>query len=309
MMQRNETLLLDAWARYYGFLFGFDNITIIDNGSDKPEVLETLRKYERLGVTVIYDLNSPDHFFWKGSLITDIFKKLQHLDNYEILLPLDCDEFIAVQNDATVRCDKTSIIKELRQFVGSPHTIAIKAEFRNSRRYQDYFYMLPCNKTGFSRGRLTTMDHGYHTAATETEQLVESRLCYIHFHNKPHLQLIEDSRQKLAALAVDVSSHEAIMSAPHSYHLKEYFSHDEAALLGEIDKRAHVPIPGIRQLIEDLGAHISFAHDLADGEILPIIVPSDFDEAAYLERYPDVASSDMTGLQHYMLFGAQEGRL
>ena len=29
MMQRNEHLLLEAWFRYYGYLFGFENLDML----------------------------------------------------------------------------------------------------------------------------------------------------------------------------------------------------------------------------------------------------------------------------------------
>ncbi len=50
VMQRDETLCLHPWLAYHGYLFGYDNLFVIDHGSDDRGVRETLRLFETLGV-------------------------------------------------------------------------------------------------------------------------------------------------------------------------------------------------------------------------------------------------------------------
>ena len=36
MMQKDESFLLEPWLLYNGYLFGFENLTVYDNGSILP---------------------------------------------------------------------------------------------------------------------------------------------------------------------------------------------------------------------------------------------------------------------------------
>lgn len=56
-MQKNESKLLEAWIKYYGYLFGFENLYILDNGSNEDAVFSILKKYSRVGVNIYYEHN------------------------------------------------------------------------------------------------------------------------------------------------------------------------------------------------------------------------------------------------------------
>ncbi len=58
MMRRDEHLLLDAWFRYYVYLFRFGNLEVPDNGSTHANVIETLKIYERAGSRVFWQTRS-----------------------------------------------------------------------------------------------------------------------------------------------------------------------------------------------------------------------------------------------------------
>jgi hypothetical protein len=50
-MTKNEFELLEDWIKYHGFIFGLDNIHILD-GSDDPRIFELYKKYVPLGLNV-----------------------------------------------------------------------------------------------------------------------------------------------------------------------------------------------------------------------------------------------------------------
>ena len=58
-MQKDEGLLLDAWLRYYGYLFGFENIEVLDNGSRDRLTTGILEQFEAAGVVVHWCCSPP----------------------------------------------------------------------------------------------------------------------------------------------------------------------------------------------------------------------------------------------------------
>ena len=49
MMQKDEVHLLEPWLAYHGYLFGFENLYVLDNGSTRPDVLLTRSEERRVG--------------------------------------------------------------------------------------------------------------------------------------------------------------------------------------------------------------------------------------------------------------------
>jgi hypothetical protein len=91
---KNEFDLINEFILYYGSIFGFENIIIIDNGSDDQRVLNTYEKYKTLfGITVYtelgYNKNDQGNHFTK---IMSIYK-----DSCDFLIGLDTDEFMALK--------------------------------------------------------------------------------------------------------------------------------------------------------------------------------------------------------------------
>jgi len=95
LLTKNEEALIEDWIRYHGFLFGFENLHIID-GSDNRKVLDIYEKYRQKGLNV---------YFSKANLneITDVLNEYMHKykgeDNF--LIKLDTDEFLAYTSPFT----------------------------------------------------------------------------------------------------------------------------------------------------------------------------------------------------------------
>lgn len=87
-MTRDEVDLIEDFIIFYGDMFGYHNVVILENNSKDPHVFEVYKKYEPKGITVIpvssYSAGTMNHYMqiYKGTC--------------EWLIPLDTDEFICV---------------------------------------------------------------------------------------------------------------------------------------------------------------------------------------------------------------------
>lgn len=90
---KNEYDLIEDFIVYHGTLFGYDNIVIIDNGSDNPIVLDVYSRYTEKGVT-IYNTEG-----YGGNKQGDHFTShmIQYTDAAEFLIGLDTDCFFTVR--------------------------------------------------------------------------------------------------------------------------------------------------------------------------------------------------------------------
>src|SRR4051794_8936502 len=113
MMQKDEDILLRPWLLYHGYLFGFENLYVFDNGSSSEAVLATLQAFAAVGVNVDFTHDRPEDFEFKGEVIGRTIKEFRQDDRYDIALPLDCDEFLAVRGSAGVTCNRNEILAEL----------------------------------------------------------------------------------------------------------------------------------------------------------------------------------------------------
>lgn len=92
---KNEYDLIEHFIIYYSFLFGYNNVHIIDNHSSDEEVLKIYSKYINLGVTVVYEGN------YEGNGQAVLFTKYMSLerDNCDFMIGLDTDEFLFCNED------------------------------------------------------------------------------------------------------------------------------------------------------------------------------------------------------------------
>lgn len=89
-MTKNEYDLIEDFIVYYGYLFGYSNIVLIDNLSTDPRVLDIYAKYQPLGVIIHSEAS------YAGNSQGDSFTKYmqQYKDQCEFVMGLDTDEFI-----------------------------------------------------------------------------------------------------------------------------------------------------------------------------------------------------------------------
>lgn len=87
-MQKDEEDILIQWINYHAYLFGLDNLHIIDNNSTDHS-LQILQAYEKQGLHLY---NRPD-YGQKGDYLCQLIK--EEVNQCDIAIPLDIDEFIA----------------------------------------------------------------------------------------------------------------------------------------------------------------------------------------------------------------------
>jgi hypothetical protein len=87
-MQKNEDDILEEWILYHSYLFGMDNLYIIDNLSNHASIT-ILKKYEQLGL----HLSVQTDYAKKGEYLLELIKQTQN--DCDLAIPLDIDEFIA----------------------------------------------------------------------------------------------------------------------------------------------------------------------------------------------------------------------
>jgi hypothetical protein len=113
MMQRDENELLEPWLVYHGYLFGYENLSVIDHGSVSPKVRDVLERYERLGVYVDRSHTDTIAYSRKAEIMGARLRELDGLRKFDFLFPLDCDEFVARRSESGFTCNREAIHEEL----------------------------------------------------------------------------------------------------------------------------------------------------------------------------------------------------
>lgn len=209
-MQRNEDHCLEPWLRYHGYLFGFENLFVIDHASDSSTTLATLRRFEADGVS-IKRLPKTASYREKGRFVVDEIHRVETLANFDFIFPVDCDEFLFLNHPQRgPLCERSAIVDYLGQFRGFPGLLEIKENFLHILGHPGHFWSQPYQKVFFAGGSCVSLDHGSHFG--EARHSGDSRLtclAYAHFHFKPFRIDRELSREKLRPW-VDVDDEEAV---------------------------------------------------------------------------------------------------
>jgi hypothetical protein len=96
---KNEYDLINPWVHFYGTIFGYENVVIIDNGSDNIEVLNFYNDIKK---------NTKIKIYTDTSIYSDqgkIFTKYMNLEknNCDFLLGCDTDNFLIVDGKNSIK--------------------------------------------------------------------------------------------------------------------------------------------------------------------------------------------------------------
>ena len=210
MMQRNEDICLEPWVRYHGYLFGFENIFIIDHGSDSRKTVSLLSQFEDAGMSITR-LPADADYKDKGRYIAEEINRVDALESFDFVFPIDCDEFLFLKReDGTPSCSRTEIHKYLEEFQGFPGVLEIKENFLHILGHAGSFWPQPYQKVFFAGGNCALLDHGSHSGVSKASSKQQvTRLAYAHFHFKPYAIDQEMARMKLAPW-VDINDLDAL---------------------------------------------------------------------------------------------------
>lgn len=88
LFQSDEHEVLADWLQYHSYLVGLKNIHIVDQESQNPQICKLLALYKSCGV----DITIENSFVNKHRALSGLMK----MYNSSFLIPMDADEFIAV---------------------------------------------------------------------------------------------------------------------------------------------------------------------------------------------------------------------
>jgi len=200
MMQRNEVDCLEPWLRYHGHIFGYENLFVIDHGSDEQSVLATLNSYQLRGVRV-RPMSAAIDFKDKGKIMSAALCQVDALGVYDLLLPLDCDEFVVMRDETGApSCDRDAMLAYMAALAGETAMLQVTENFLNTLGHPGIFFALPYQKVFFTRGGCGFVDEGAHWGGSpRSSETKATRLVYVHFHHKRYATLVKMSREKLRA--------------------------------------------------------------------------------------------------------------
>lgn len=327
VMQKNEVALLEPWILHHAYLFGFKNLTVIDNGSTDPAVLALLRTSEQRGVTVERNYNAPEDFVRKGDVITNVIKQWDRDGGYDLAFPLDCDEFLVALTDV-LSCQRSAVHAALEPLVGAEATLINQRVLLNVPHRPGYFIPQVISRAIFSTGTAVSLCRGLHRPLSRyPNRWLQAPLACLHLHNRPRYEDIKAmAREKLRHLTGDQNP--AMMEPTEAgNHLYHYFKRSEAEFLQLYRGRADLYLPGViahfrqlgvdpRPLFGQGGIAINvhpptgyLAHKTTSDDTRHLF---DFFDASYYEQNnPDVKRDTTFGawpLVHYIRHGLEEGR-
>lgn len=109
-MQKDEDDILETWIIYHAYLFGLSNIHIIDNNSGEKSI-QILERYKSIGLNI----RTRPNYSYKGDYLCEWIKET--CGEYDIAIPIDIDEFIAVVNTNNSSDEiLMKLIKKLKSF-------------------------------------------------------------------------------------------------------------------------------------------------------------------------------------------------
>jgi hypothetical protein len=210
LMQKDEVNALEPWLLYHAHLFGMENLCVIDHGSTHPRVVSTLSWYEEEGLKVVR-LPTEANFALQGEFMTNEMQEMDAAKGYDFLLPIDCDEFLALRReDGGFTCEREEILACLAAYAGQPETLEIKQNLLNILGHPGLFWALPYQKVFFSGGNLGRLCHGSHEDVSgRGAGKLETPLIYVHFHHKSWDEQVKASKEKLRHF-VDVDDPKAL---------------------------------------------------------------------------------------------------
>lgn len=187
-MVKDECDIIRDWILYHGYIFGFENLFIIDNISSDG-TFEIINEYAEKGVKIYRESDYKD----KGNFMKRLIDG--NCANNDIAFPIDIDEFIVYHERGSkeVNCDK-ALINDYINGLGDVGRIYKANYILNMITHEGGYQRAFCeNKYGiyndygnhaksFFRVDLYNgdIDHGNHIC--DKNGYFMSNICLVHFH-------------------------------------------------------------------------------------------------------------------------------
>lgn len=264
MMQKNEGELLPIWVEYYSNLFLPKSLYIFDNGSNDKLTLDALHIAERKGVNVIYDFNNAKDFESKGIIIGN---KIQEIDqDYDFIIPLDCDEFIGCRTqNGGISFQIEDIVNELTKHLDTKETLLFDSQGFNSPVSKEHFFFRNDRKCFFRQGTFLSLDVGFHWGKTKfCDGEHRTNLIQLHFHNKPYDVAKEHAREKLKLRVNSFLPEDIKNYTGPGVHMVKYFTMNHEEYLDSFIFKPYYKVPEFLETLEMLGISWPYEQGLND---------------------------------------------
>lgn len=180
--QKDETDILEDWIDYHGYLFGIDNIYIIDHDSKNCKELIQNKGAHLVNFSGKFEGN-------KASQLTKLIN--EHKNNCDFVIPLDVDEFILKQDGKEISANKEDILDCFEKLGGcgaykfSSYSVArhdkdpltefiFVTDIPDHGRFERW-------KTFWRSGKFVKTDQGNHGTVGPYEK---TNLSLLHFHHR-----------------------------------------------------------------------------------------------------------------------------
>jgi hypothetical protein len=274
-LTKNEYDLVNQFVTYHGWLFGYKNVVVIDNGSTHKDVLDLYDVFRSKGVTILTaDGYSGD---LQGKHYTDTL--LQYKEKSTFLIPLDTDLFFTVKES----CDRDTIISFLENLPTDYDMFIMNMFFMSvvdvsSPNYSDHKLRVPTDCTTFVKRRgyggfpyvqhtfyrasnFVWTSNGNHVGGSTTNRSYRTDdVAYIHFHSTGVGRNIERCSAILEAygyIDTKTQSHQEQFNALNGlcgnggHRIQQYVEYLRKVLSGE-DPFVEEPIPSDVFIFEGL---------------------------------------------------------
>lgn len=265
MMQKNESELLDKWLRYHGYLVGFENLYVYDNGSDDLNIQNKLQNFEVFGVNVEYGFNEKCHFESKGEIFCERIKELEVTrPEIDFFIPLDCDEFLGFLDDeGNVSCDKSGLYAMLSEYKKRPELLLVDSQYYNTSVSDVYFNKQPYRKCFFYKNTIKSLDVGFHWGkVTGSDAELKTQLVHFHFHNKPFAVGKAHAREKLKGRVANFEPQTIAAYKGAGLHLVRFFTQDESSYVSNQLNLQHIYSAALKLKFDELGLAWPYSSEL-----------------------------------------------
>ena len=207
LMTKNEIELLEDWLKYHGYLFGLENIHVLD-GSDDQRVFEVYDKYKPLGLHVHFSSTGLNELAEELTLLMHAHKGANNF-----LIKLDTDEFLAYTLPVEIG-PEGRLSRALHDRYHAAHSAGgglskwlsesvFDMRHGNKRLYsadfKDFFEALPITGQRYKASLTTWSVPQYRYVAHPSRELVEfTRLQFTHLKSYFHSE---------SFLSADLGSH------------------------------------------------------------------------------------------------------
>jgi len=224
LAQRNEVACLEPWVRYHSYMVGMENIHIIDNASDHPDVLAKLDEFKSMGIGITRIPPNTD-FNLRGRYTADVISNIEADLNFDFVFPMDCDEFLAVHKpDGTPSCRRQDIMNYLESLRLREGMYHMTGAMENINGVPGRFiWREHYKKVYFSNRQCLGLDIGYHNGTPRNGlPRYDAKIFYVHYQVRPYNMFRKMARQKLEPF-VDPDNIEALLAHKgNNFHLAEH---------------------------------------------------------------------------------------